>query len=323
MPPGAETVWHWEFDPWVLALILLPGRALCLWLRRCTGRCRPPLRRSPGRVPAGLRPVHCHRLAAACVRGPVADGAHAPAPAVDAHRAAAAPRRRAVPAAAARLPRRCGQARAGRSSPGRRCGAVAAAHASADGLLAFVVTSNGLACARRCMSWPLRSPGWHEVEHLCFVSTALLFWWPVISPWPSRPQGPRWCCSHTSSWRMAEHHPRRLSDLLRARALPDVCQRPAAQTLDDSARRPGRRGRDMWVLGSVAFLNPRRLHHHPGAAGAACAVRPGLWSSWRSTATAERNRRRRAGPEASWALLSIPLIGAAGGLALALHTADV
>ena len=25
MPPGAETVWHWEFDPWVLALILLPG----------------------------------------------------------------------------------------------------------------------------------------------------------------------------------------------------------------------------------------------------------------------------------------------------------
>src|SRR4029453_1393411 len=25
MPPGAETIWHWEFDPWVLALILIPG----------------------------------------------------------------------------------------------------------------------------------------------------------------------------------------------------------------------------------------------------------------------------------------------------------
>src|SRR6266852_9848404 len=32
MPPGAETVWHWEFDPWVLALILLPGVLyVCGW----------------------------------------------------------------------------------------------------------------------------------------------------------------------------------------------------------------------------------------------------------------------------------------------------
>jgi putative membrane protein len=32
MPPGAETVWHWEFDPWVLALILIPGVLyVCGW----------------------------------------------------------------------------------------------------------------------------------------------------------------------------------------------------------------------------------------------------------------------------------------------------
>ena len=30
----------------------------------------------------------------------------------------------------------------------------------------------------------LRSPTWHQVEHLCFLTTALLFWLPVIQPWP-------------------------------------------------------------------------------------------------------------------------------------------
>lgn len=38
----------------------------------------------------------------------------------------------------------------------------------------------------------LRSPGWHQVEHLCFLGTAILFWWPVVQPWPSRPALPRW-----------------------------------------------------------------------------------------------------------------------------------
>jgi len=38
----------------------------------------------------------------------------------------------------------------------------------------------------------LRSPGWHEIEHACFLVTSLLFWWPVIQPWPSRPHWPSW-----------------------------------------------------------------------------------------------------------------------------------
>ena len=38
----------------------------------------------------------------------------------------------------------------------------------------------------------LGSPGWHQVEHLSFLFTGLLFWWPVIQPWPSRPVWPRW-----------------------------------------------------------------------------------------------------------------------------------
>ena len=38
----------------------------------------------------------------------------------------------------------------------------------------------------------LRSPGWHEVEHACFLVTSLLFWFPVIQPWPSESHGSRW-----------------------------------------------------------------------------------------------------------------------------------
>jgi putative membrane protein len=38
----------------------------------------------------------------------------------------------------------------------------------------------------------LRSEGWHNVEHACFFLTSVLFWWPVIEPWPFRRLGSRW-----------------------------------------------------------------------------------------------------------------------------------
>jgi cytochrome c oxidase assembly factor CtaG len=38
----------------------------------------------------------------------------------------------------------------------------------------------------------LRSKFWHDIQHICFFTTAILFWWPVIQPWPSRPRWPRW-----------------------------------------------------------------------------------------------------------------------------------
>ena len=34
----------------------------------------------------------------------------------------------------------------------------------------------------------LRSASWHYVEHACFFGTALLFWYPVVQPFPSRPR---------------------------------------------------------------------------------------------------------------------------------------
>src|SRR4051794_2385331 len=38
----------------------------------------------------------------------------------------------------------------------------------------------------------LRSPAWHKVEHLSFLAASLLFWWPVVRPFPSRPIWPLW-----------------------------------------------------------------------------------------------------------------------------------
>ena len=32
----------------------------------------------------------------------------------------------------------------------------------------------------------------HELEHATFFGTGLLFWWPVVQPWPSTPRWPRW-----------------------------------------------------------------------------------------------------------------------------------
>jgi putative membrane protein len=38
----------------------------------------------------------------------------------------------------------------------------------------------------------LRSDGWHKFEHASFFGAGLLFWWPVIQPWPSTARWPRW-----------------------------------------------------------------------------------------------------------------------------------
>ena len=42
------------------------------------------------------------------------------------------------------------------------------------------------------MNSPLASDGWHYLQHVCFLGTALLFWYPVIRPYPSRPSWSPW-----------------------------------------------------------------------------------------------------------------------------------
>jgi putative membrane protein len=44
----------------------------------------------------------------------------------------------------------------------------------------------------KAFEFALRSDFWHEVEHASFFATSILFWWPVIQPWPSIARWPRW-----------------------------------------------------------------------------------------------------------------------------------
>jgi cytochrome c oxidase assembly factor CtaG len=38
----------------------------------------------------------------------------------------------------------------------------------------------------------LRSGAWHLFEQATFLAAGLLFWWPVVQPWPNAPREPRW-----------------------------------------------------------------------------------------------------------------------------------
>jgi cytochrome c oxidase assembly factor CtaG len=57
-----------------------------------------------------------------------------------------------------------------------------------------------VAAALALMAWhvpavfelALRWDWLHEIEHASFLGIGLLFWWPVIQPWPSNPRWPRW-----------------------------------------------------------------------------------------------------------------------------------
>jgi len=108
----------------------------------------------------------------------------------------------------------------------------------------------------RAYEFALRSENWHNVEHLCFFLTSLLFWWPVIAPWPSRSISARWIL--IPYLLLADFVNTGVSALLcfSGRLLyPSYgeIQRPfGLSALNDQSAA----GAFMWVVGSVVFLIP-------------------------------------------------------------------
>ena len=102
----------------------------------------------------------------------------------------------------------------------------------------------------------LRSEFWHDVQHICFLSTGLLFWWPVLQPWPSRSRWPLW--TMVPYLLVADIQNTALSAFLifSERVLyPAYAAVPrlwGVSVLDDQAAA----GAIMWVPGSVIFLVP-------------------------------------------------------------------
>jgi len=42
------------------------------------------------------------------------------------------------------------------------------------------------------LAFGMKSEAWYAIQHVSFLVTGLLFWWPVFLPWPSTSAGPNW-----------------------------------------------------------------------------------------------------------------------------------
>jgi len=102
----------------------------------------------------------------------------------------------------------------------------------------------------------LRNSAFHELEHLSFLITALLFWWPIIQPWPWVASTPRWMAIPYLF--LADFQNTALSAFLifyervlypSYQGAPRICE---MTPLEDQAAA----GAIMWVVGSLFFLVP-------------------------------------------------------------------
>ncbi len=102
----------------------------------------------------------------------------------------------------------------------------------------------------------LENEHWHEIEHLCFLGTSLLFWWPLIRPWPMRKTRLGWFMLPYLA--MADIVNTILSAFLAFCDRPVYryySARPNAFHISPMAdQRAGAAA--MWVIGSIVFLVP-------------------------------------------------------------------
>lgn len=110
--------------------------------------------------------------------------------------------------------------------------------------------------------WPaayelaVRSPGWHYLQHLCFLAAGLLFWFPVVRPYPSRPSWSEWILLPYLFF--ADVQNTLLSAILTFSGkllYPYYAEIPRLGHLSAMADQSAA-GVIMWVPGSIAFLAP-------------------------------------------------------------------
>ena len=105
----------------------------------------------------------------------------------------------------------------------------------------------------------LRSPPWHKLEHACFFGASLLFWWPVVRPFPNRPHWPLWSVPlyllATDLLNTALSAILTFSDHVLYSHYLEVPRLFRATALSDQSCA----GVIMWVPGSLVFLIPAAL----------------------------------------------------------------
>jgi ferredoxin len=149
----------------------------------------------------------------------------------------------------------------------------------------------------------LRSPGWHKAEHACFLGASLLFWWPVIRPFPSHVKWPLWSMP---LYLLA-------GDLLNTglSAILTFSDRVLYPTYLEAPRLFGTTalsdqscaGVIMWVPGSLVYLVPAALIAIHCLSASASLVRPGR------TMTRPVSVQRPAAAKNPFDLLKLPVIG--------------
>jgi len=152
----------------------------------------------------------------------------------------------------------------------------------------------------------LRSTGWHKFEHACFFGSSLLFWWPVVRPFPTRPHWPLWSMP---LYLLA-------ADILNSAlcAILTFSERslyPAYQIvprlfgttpLSDQVAA----GVIMWVPGSLVYLIPAALLAIQYLSPAGTLVRPPVVSASRPARSSSAARPCRSASIPARPLLAIP-----------------
>ena len=108
----------------------------------------------------------------------------------------------------------------------------------------------------KAYEFALTSENWHNFEHFCFFATSVLFWWPIVQPWPAR--------RRSNSWTIIPYL--LISDLVNTGLSAFLCfsgrliypsyaivSRPFGL---DALKDQVAAGAFMWVFGSLVFLIP-------------------------------------------------------------------
>jgi putative membrane protein len=108
----------------------------------------------------------------------------------------------------------------------------------------------------KAYEFALSSEGWHNFEHFCFFTTSVLFWWPILQPWPTR--------RRFNSWMIIPYL--LTADLVNTGLSAFLCFSgrllyPSYALADrpyglDALKDQIAAGAFMWVFGSLVFLAP-------------------------------------------------------------------
>jgi cytochrome c oxidase assembly factor CtaG len=152
----------------------------------------------------------------------------------------------------------------------------------------------------------LQSSSWHKMEHLCFVVAALLFWWPVVRPFPFRPRWPLWSLPiyllAADLVNTALSATLAFSDRVLYPTYANMPQLFGVTALSDQAAA----GVIMWIPGSLAFMIPAIVITIRLLSPRALLVRPGMIPGARPGFKKRQTPLRTRG---SFDLLTIPILG--------------